>query len=115
MEVQISNSVGREGLSRGGTAGAVYDCLAPAKNAVKKPGEWNHLRITCENNWVSIAMNHQRVLDMDLDQWTEPNKNPDGTKNKFPRAIKDFARAGYIGLQDHGRPVWYRNIRVKPL
>ena len=115
MEVQISNSFGREGLSRGGTAGAVYDCLAPAKNAVKKPGEWNHLRITCENNWVSIAMNHQRVLDMDLDQWTEPNKNPDGTKNKFPRAIKDFARSGFIGLQDHGRPVWYRNIRVKPL
>jgi hypothetical protein len=52
---------------------------------------------------------------MNLDQWTEPNKNPDGSKNKFPRALKDFARKGYLGLQDHGRPVWYRNIKIKQL
>ena len=41
--------------------------------------------------------------------------NPDGTENKFPLAIRDFARQGYIGLQDHGRQVWYRNIRIKQL
>ena len=52
---------------------------------------------------------------MDLDQWTEPNKNPDGSKNKFAKPLKDFARKGYIGLQDHGRPVWYRNIKIKKL
>jgi hypothetical protein len=52
---------------------------------------------------------------MDLNEWTEPYKNPDDTKNKFQTALKDFARTGYIGLQDHGRPVWYRNIKIKPL
>jgi hypothetical protein len=29
--------------------------------------------------------------------------------------MKDFARTGYIGLQDHGTPVMVRNIRIKEL
>jgi len=115
IEVQVSNSYGRDTLSRGGTAGAIYDCLAPTKNAVKQPGEWNQYRITCRGGKITVVLNGQQVIDMDLDRWTEPNKNPDGTPNKFPRALKDFARRGYVGLQDHGRPVWYRNIRIKRL
>jgi len=115
IEIQICNSYGRKQLSRGGTAGAVYDCLAPKKNAVKQPGQWNKLRIVCKDNKIGVVLNDEPVIDMDLDRWTEPNQNPDGSKNKFPRAIKDFARKGHIGLQDHGLPVWYRNIRIKPL
>jgi len=115
IEIQIANSYGRSDLSRGGTAGAIYDCLAPTANAVKKPGEWNRLRVTCQGSKIVVVMNGRQVIDMDLDRWTEPNKNPDGTPNKFPRALKDFARTGYVGFQDHGRPVQYRNIRVKRL
>jgi hypothetical protein len=115
IEVQVSNSFGREQLSRGGTAGAIYDCLAPSKNAIKRPGEWNRYRITCRDNVVIVELNGEQVIDMDLNKWTQPKENPGGTPNKFPRAMKDFARVGYIGLQDHGRPVWYRNIRVKRL
>jgi hypothetical protein len=115
FEVQVANSFGRADLSRTGTAGAVYDCQAPSRNAVRAPGEWNQLRLTCKGSKVQVVLNGDPVVDMDLDRWTEAQKNPDGTKNKFPRAMKDFARRGYIGLQDHGRPVWYRNIRIKPL
>ena len=114
IEVQVSNSHGR-GLSRGGTAGAIYDCLAPTKNIVKPPGQWNRYRITCRDNLIAVELNGQRVLEMDLDRWTETGKNPDGTPNKYRMPLKDFAREGYIGLQDHGRPVWYRNIRIKRL
>jgi hypothetical protein len=115
IEIQVANSYGQKVLSRGGTAGAIYDCLAPSKNTIKKPGEWNQLRVTCRDNKIMLVLNGEQVLDMDLSQWTQPNKNPDGSPNKFPRALKDFARTGHIGLQDHGRPVWYRNIRVKRL
>ena len=114
IEVQVSNSFGRK-ISRGGTAGAIYDCLAPTKNAIKKAGEWNRYRITCQDNQITVVLNGQQVLDMDLDRWTEPRKNPDGTPNKYRKALKDFAREGHVGLQDHGRPVWYRNIRIKRL
>ena len=115
IEVQVANSFGREQLSKTGTAGAIYDCQAPSKNAVRKPGEWNQVRLTCRGPRIEVVLNGEAVVDMDLDRWTEAQKNPDGSKNKFPRAMKDFARVGHIGLQDHGRPVWYRNLRVKRL
>lgn len=115
IEIQVANSFGRKELSRGGTAGAVYDCLAPTKNTVKRPGEWNHCRIVCQGSTITVTLNGEQIVAMDLDRWIEPHRNPDGTPNKFPRALKDFARRGYVGLQDHGRPVWYRNIRIKPL
>jgi len=115
LEIQVANSYGKTDLTRGGTAGALYDCVAPSKNAVRAPGEWNQARITCKGSRIAVVLNGEAVVDADLDRWTEPQKNPDGSKNKFPRAMKDFARTGYIGLQDHGRPVWYRNVRIKPL
>jgi hypothetical protein len=114
IEVQVSNSYGKK-LSRGGTAGAIYDCLAPTKNPVKKPGLWNRYRITCRDNLITVELNGERILEMDLNRWVRTGKNPDGTPNKYTRPLKDFARTGYVGFQDHGRPVWYRNIRIKRL
>jgi hypothetical protein len=99
---------------RKGSCGAVYDCLAPTKE-VSRAGQWNHVTITALDNKLTVAMNGQQIVDMDLNQWTEPQKNPDGTKNKFRTALKDFKREGHVGLQDHGAWVAYRNIRIKPL
>jgi arylsulfatase A-like enzyme len=114
IEMQVTNSYGRP-LSRGGTAGAIYDFLAPTKNTVRPPGQWNQARITCRGSQIQVELNGEKILEMDVDQWTEAGTNPDGTSNSFDRPLKDFPREGHIGLQDHGRPVWYRNIRVKRL
>ena len=46
-------------------------------------------------------MNGEKVTRMDLDEWTEKGKRPDGSPHKFPRVWKDHPRKGYIGLQDH--------------
>ncbi len=115
IEVQVANSYGQTTLSKTGTAGAIYDCLAPTKNAIKAPGEWNRYRITCHKSHLQVVLNGEQIIEMDLDRWTGPKKNPDGTPNKFGTAMKDFARRGSFGFQNHGRPVWYRNIRVKKL
>ncbi len=115
IEVQVINSFGKSELHNRATAGAVYDFQAPSKNAVKAPGEWNKYRITCKDSRITVVLNGEQVIDMDVNQWSEVGKNPDGSKNKFPVALKDFARKGHFGFQDHGVPVWYRNIRVKDL
>ncbi len=38
--------------------------------------------------------------------------------SKFPEFNPDFAdvaKTGYIGLQDHGHAVWFRNIKIREL
>ena len=95
--------------------GAIYDLVKPSKNAMKPPGEWNHIVIVCDGNLISVELNGDMVTKMDLDQWTTKNKRPDGTDHKFDEVFKDHPRSGYIGLQDHGGECWYKNIKLKPL
>ena len=95
--------------------GAIYDLVKPTKNAMEPAGEWNHIEITCDDNRVEIVLNGQKVTHMDLDEWTEINKRPDGSSHKFDVAYRDHPRKGYIGIQDHGSDCWYRNIKLKPI
>ena len=115
IEIQIYDSYGRDKPGKH-DCGAVYDCLAPSKNTVKKSGEWNHMTIIAKGPMITVGMNGESIINMDVDKWIEPHKNPqDDSKNKFNNAIKDFPRVGHIGFQDHGKPVWYRNVTVTPL
>jgi sugar phosphate isomerase/epimerase len=101
--------------TRHGQCGAIYDCLSPSKDANKGPNEWNHYVITCLDNKIYVNLNGEDIIDMDLDQWTEAHKNPDGTPNKFTTAYKDMPREGHLGFQYHGNPVWFKNLIIKPL
>lgn len=95
--------------------GALYDLVKPTKNAMKPVGEWNHMVVTCDGPKITIAVNGEIVTQTNLDEWTKANKRPDGTDHKFDVVYKDHPRQGYIGLQDHGAPCWYKNIKLKPL
>jgi hypothetical protein len=114
IEVQIWDSVGRTTMEKHYCA-AIYDALGPSKNAEKKIGEWNAMKITARGPTIQVELNGEKVIDMDLDRWNEAGKNPDGTPNKFKKPLKDFPRKGFIGLQDHHKAVWFRNIRIKAL
>lgn len=100
--------------------GAIYD-LAPTTNNTGKPtGEWNTIAIRCKGPMITVVLNDEKVCELNCDDYSEPGLCPDGTKHKFklkkkPRAVKDFARSGYFGFQDHGHKVWYRNIKLLEL
>lgn len=95
--------------------GAIYDLVPPKRNAMKPIGEWNRLLLVCDRNRVSVSINGEEVSSMDLDQWTKKNERADGTPHKFDVAYKDHPRHGYIGLQDHGAPCWFKNIKLRPI
>jgi hypothetical protein len=113
MEVQILDGTHKTARNE---IGAIYDCKAadtkPAPNPV---GEWNHCTIIAKDQWLYIVLNSELVNAMNLDLWTEAGKNPDGSKNKFKTAYKDMPREGHVGLQYHGQPVWFRNVRIKEI
>ena len=111
IEMQVLQPAGNPGKH---SCGAMYDLLAPTKEA-SKAGEWNHVVITAKDNKITVEMNGEQIIDMDLNQWTEARQNPDGSRNKFGTALKDFKREGHIGFQDHGGNVMYRNVKIKGL
>ncbi len=114
IEIQVATP-SRDGKVSKHSTGSVYDCLEPSVFAEKAPGEWNRMVITFAGNSLKVVLNEKPIIDADLNKWTEAHKNPDGTKNKFDTAYKDMAKAGHLGLQDHGQTVWYRSIKIKPL
>jgi hypothetical protein len=94
--------------------GALYDLVKPTVNAMHPAGRWNHLVITSDGSRLAVELNGRVVTRMDLDEWTAPHRRPDGSEHKFDVAYKDHPRKGYIGLQDHGSPCWFKNIKLLP-
>ena len=111
IEVQISSDTkpGRNGF------GSIYDLVAPSKDATNGPGKWDTVEVRCEGPMVTVTVNGEKVASINCDEWDQPGRRPDGSRHKFGKAIKDFPREGYIGLQDHGHDVWYKNIKLKEL
>jgi hypothetical protein len=114
FEVQVLDSHGKKKPDTE-DCGALYLLMAPTKNVVKAAGEWNHCEIICQGPLVKVWLNDEQIIDANLDNWTQPNKNPDGTRHKFKWAFKDSPREGHIALSDHGHNCWYKNIMIKRL
>jgi hypothetical protein len=96
-------------------AGSLYDMIAADPKTVHPAGEWNTIVIACKNGKVTHTQNGVKVCEYEL--WT-PAWDALVAGSKF-RTFKGFqegiAKEGFIGLQDHGYPVWFRNIKIREL
>jgi hypothetical protein len=98
FEIQILDTHGKSPVGEH-DCGGVIGTAAPAKNMAKPAGEWNRYVITCQGKRLKVELNGEQIIDLELDK----------------SAVRNRPAEGYIGFQDEGKPVWYRNVRIKEL
>lgn len=94
-------------------AGSLYDMLAADPSTVNPAGEWNTVVIKIQDGKVTHSMNGTQVVSYTLwtDEWDQLVEN--SKFKNFPGFTEGISKDGYIGLQDHGYTVWFRNIKIK--
>jgi hypothetical protein len=107
----LDNSKHADGKNPRTSAASLYFCMAPSHDATKKPGEWNQGRIVCKGTVIQHWLNGEKVVGFD---YTDP-KYAAEVEMLRQRGGDVKARGAYLSLQDHGDPVWYRNIKLREL
>ena len=88
--------------------GSIYDVLSPMLNMSKPIGEWNEMEILTKGSKVRVKLNGITIIWSDFAELTEPI-------GKFDFPYSAMPKEGYVGVQNHGHELWFRNIQVKKL
>ncbi len=118
VEVQIADDFAKKWAESPASwhCAAIFGHLAPTKSAVKKPGEWNRMTVTCKGPMIYVVLNGELVTTMDMKLWTSAKTNPDGTEIPpwLSKPVAGLPAKGKIGLQGKhaGAPIWFRNVRI---
>ena len=99
IEIQILDSYEKKEPLTPHDCGGIIGIEAPTKNMSRPAGKWNQLEITCYKDHLLVALNGRKIVDLELSE-------------KIGRL---HPLAGYLGLQDHGVPLEFRNIEIKSL
>jgi len=74
----------------------------PIKNADKPVGEWNRFRIVMMGDKVHVFLNGETVVN-------------DTTLENYWERDKPIYPVGQIELQNHGGPLWFKNIYIREI
>ncbi|MFD1033531.1 DUF1080 domain-containing protein [Sphingomonas hankookensis] len=112
LEMQVLDDEGHsDGKIPTHRAGSLYDMTVPPAGVSRPAGSWNHARLLVERGRIRQWLNGTLTADVSYgdDAW---RKRVAASKfAKMPR-FGTF-QSGVIGLQDHGEPVAFRNIKLR--
>ena len=113
-EMQVLDDAGHpNGQDRLTAAGSVYGLYPAPAGAVKSPGEWNQARIVVAANHVEHWLNGVKLAEYEFasaDWEARVQASKFASHGHFGKNAE-----GFIGLQDHGDWVAYRNIKIRVL
>jgi len=109
MEIQVldDDAPQYKKLQAAQYTGGIYYQAAAKRGHLKKQGEWNSYEIKCVGHHVQIQLNGTVINDAMLNEYT------DGKGGH--KALADRPQVGYIGMQNYGSRVDFRNIQLKNL
>ncbi len=94
-------------------AGDLYDLIETSVVNVKPAMEWNSITIKSKNGKYEFHQNGTKVVEFEMHT---PEWKKMVTESKFVEYPEfGVAKQGHIALQDHGDPVWFRNIRIREI
>ena len=116
----IDANMGKDGNRQ---SASLYDMIPAKPQNAKAIGEWNTSKIIVYKGTVVHQQNGENVVEYHLwtPQWTEMLQASKFSETAWPLAFELLNNCGgenhegYIGFQDHGDDVWFRNIKVKVL
>ena len=96
------------------TVASLYDMIPAAKSKPIRPvGEWNTARIVVRGKHGEHWLNGVKVLEYDRDSPEFKAILAESKYHVFPQYGQ--GTSGYLLLQDHGFPVWFRNVKIHEL
>lgn len=112
-EMQIlDNARHADGKNPLTSAGANYGLQAPVRDVTRPVGEWNDARLIVAGAHVEHWMNGIKVVEYDL--WSPAWESLVKASKFVTMPAYGRAKRGRIALQNHGDPVWFRNITIQP-
>lgn len=96
------------------SCGSLYLLYKPAADKQVNPaGQWNRSRIVVRGTRGEHWLNGKKLLEY---EFNSPEMFARVEKTKFKRVPGfGFKGEGHIALTHHNHPVWYRNIKIRPL
>jgi hypothetical protein len=95
------------------SAGSNYALIAPPPDVTRPVGCWNEVRLLVRGSHVEHWMNGVKLLEYEL--WS-PEWRALVAGSKFAKMPGyGLNKTGRLALQDHGDPVSFRDIRIRPL
>lgn len=112
LEMQVLDDAGHsDGKIPTHRAGSLYDMTVPPAGVSRPAGNWNHARLLVERGRIRQWLNGTLTADVSYGDAAWRKRVAASKFAKMPR-FGTFP-SGVIGLQDHGEPVAFRNIKLR--